>query len=271
MGKIISVAVPKGGVGKTTTSVNLAASLAVAEQKTLLIDVDPSGACSVALGFSSEKINGDIFSVFSFTKSLKQVIHKTDLEYLDFIPSAVLSFQGEERIARLINNRLLLRNILMQEMYSYDFIIIDCPPYLQGMTTNAMAASHSVLMPVKSGHFSVNAVEKMFAHIYWVRDNLNSQLEIEGILFTMYEANTRVWALTENELSGNYSKYLLRTIIPKSTIITESTFYGKPAVLFKASAKSSLAYLKLAEELIIKNKKCPIISTDDSLQKNSVG
>lgn len=259
MGKIIAVAVPKGGVGKTTTAVNLAASLAAAEKRTLLIDVDPYGACSISLGFSQDKIVGDIFSVFSFSKSFSQVIHKTQLKYLDLIPSNVNSVQAEDKIARLITNVFLFRNIILQEALKYDYVIIDCPPYLKGMTANALAAANSVIIPVKSGHFSINALQKMFNHVEWIRENLNSQLAIEGILLTMYEANTRMWQLTERELVGQYAKYVFNTIIPKSSAITESTFYGKPAILFNAKAKGSVAYLKLAEEIIAKNRICPII------------
>ncbi len=259
MGKVIAVAVPKGGVGKTTTAVNLAASLAVAEKRTLLIDVDPYGACSISLGFTPDKIHGDIFSVFSFAKSFSQVIHKTQLKYLDLIPSNVSSIQAEDRISRLISNKLLLKNILFQEALSYDFIIIDCPPYLNGMTANTLAAANSLIIPVKSGSFSINALQKMFNHLEWVKENLNSHLDVEGILLTMYEANTRMWSLTERELAGNFAKYVFNTVIPKSSAITESTFYGKPAILFNARSKGSIAYLKLADEIIIKNKTCPVI------------
>ncbi len=250
MGKIISIAVPKGGVGKTTTAVNLAASLSIAEKKTLLLDVDNAGACSIALGYTPEKIRGDIFNVFSFTKSLEQVIHKTDIPNLDFIPSRIESYENEERMGRLSENKTLLRTLLKIEIYSYDYIIIDCPPYLHGMTTNALLASDSVLLPTKAGRFSLHAVNKILNHVQWIRTLGNRGLQIEGILLTMDEPNTKVSIMALKELKNLYPNYLLNTTIPKNTTITEASFNGKPAILYNAMAKGSQAYLHLAQEII---------------------
>ena len=254
MGKTIAVAVPKGGVGKTATAVNLAASLAVAEKKTLLIDFDPSGACSNYLGFNPDNFQGDIFDVISFTTHISKVIHPTDLSNLEIIPSDFSNLIREERLNRLTTNTNIFKNILdADELKKYDFIIIDCPPYLKGLTTLALTASNSLLIPVKAGQFSITALKKILKYVDIIRLNYNPKLQIEGVLLTMYEAHTKAWAMTNEKLDEGFSDYLFKTIIPKNVAITESEFFSKPAILFNVKSKGSIAYLELANEIIQKN------------------
>ena len=250
MTKIITIAIPKGGVGKTTTAVNLAASFAVLEKRVLLIDTDPFGACSLSLGFTPEKTKGGLYEVFNFMHSMAQVIHRTELPFLDFVPTNITSTQAEERMMRIAENRTLLKNILRTIAPHYDYVIIDTPPFLRGLTTNALTCADSVLVPIKPGHFSLEAIDKLFKYFDWIREAANKSLQIEGILQTMYEPHTRVTEITDHELQLRFRKYLIKTIIPKNTSLTESSFYGKPAVLFSATSKGTLAYLELARELI---------------------
>jgi chromosome partitioning protein len=251
--KIISICLPKGGVGKTTTAVNLAASLAVAEKKTMLIDADPFGASAISLGFTPEKIKAGIAEVFSFTHSLDHAIHRTELEYLDFVPSNVNTIQRDERFTKVSENRVVLKNAIRLAAEQSEYIIIDCPPIMRGIVANALTASTSVVMPVRSGHFSLEAISKLFKYIEYIKEIANPGLTIEGILMTMYESNTKVTEISERELKLRYNKYLFKVNIPRNHIISESTFYGKPAILYNVNANVSMAYLELAYEIINKN------------------
>jgi chromosome partitioning protein len=185
--------------------------------------------------------------------SVSQVIHRTDLAFLDFIPTNITSQQAEERMMRLAENRTLLKNILRTIAPHYDYVIIDTPPFLRGLTTNALTCADSVLIPIRSGHFSLEGIDKLFKYFDWIREAANKTLQIEGILQTMYEPHTKVTEITDRELQLRFRKHLIKTIIPKNTHLTESSFYGKPAVLFNATSKGTLAYLELAHELIEKH------------------
>lgn len=255
MGKIISICVPKGGVGKTTTAVNLAASLAVAEKKTLLIDVDPFGASAIALGFTSDKIKASLAEIFAFTHSLRSAIHRTDLEYLDFVPSNIYSINMHDKFIKYSENRLILKNAMREIENHYDFVIIDCPPVLKGISTNALVASDSILIPIKSGHFSLEAVDRLFNYFEWIKEIANPDLKIEGIILTMYEKDSKVTKISERELKIKYSKYLLNTFIPNTSLLNESTFYGKPLCLYKINSEGAIAYLNLASEILKNNLK----------------
>ncbi len=253
MAKVISIALPKGGVGKTTTAVNLAASLAVAEQRTLLIDMDTFGASAISLGFTGGTINAGLYEVFNFITGFTHAIHRTELKYLDFVPCNVQNIQMEERIQRLADDRSMLRNALRSVSREYDYVILDCPPVLRGMCTNALAASDSVLMPVKPGHFGLDAVDKLFSYLGWINEIAKRNIEVEGILLTMHEPNTRVTDITMRELSAKYGKHMLETIIPKNTALSEASFFGKPAVLYSVNSRGAAAYLTLAREIISHN------------------
>lgn len=250
MAKVIAVALPKGGVGKTTTAVNLAASLAVAEQRTLLIDLDTFGASGLSLGFTDGTIKAGLYEVFNFTTTLTNAIHKTGLPFLDFVPSNVHTLQSEDRITRLADNRTMLRNALRGVTQLYDFIILDCPPFLRGMSTNALTAADSVLIPVKPGHFALDAVDKLFKYLEWIRDVANKSITVEGILVTMHEPNSRVTDITARELQSKYQRFILPVTIPKNNLLGEASFYGKPAVLYDVHSRGSIAYLDLARQII---------------------
>jgi len=253
MSKVISVCISKGGVGKTTTAVNLAASLGLSERKTLLIDVDPYGSSAIAMGFTPDKIKAGISEIFNFSKSIDYTIHKTDIPYLDFIPANINTIQNDEKFSKLTENRAILKNAIKDIKSRYDYIIIDCPPTLRGITLNALTASDSVIIPVKCGQFSLEAVDKLFEYIGWVREVANPYLDIEGILLTMYELNSKVTEISERELRLKFEGYLFNTTIPTTNLLNEATFYGKPLCLYRINSEGAISYINLAYEIINKN------------------
>lgn len=253
MGKIISITTPKGGEGKTTTAVNLAVALAQSGKRTLLIDLDPSGQCAPTLGLKASNITGDLLDVLTFTKAFKSVIHKTFEHNLDFIPMRQLEYEGEVKLSKITSDELILKSILDSEIYSYHYIIFDCPPSLIGTTTNILMIADSVIIPVRTARYSLNEVVRVMKHIDLVKAKFNSKLKVEGILLTMYEANTKAGFYTKKVLLREFPNYLFQYVIPKNVEVSESTFHNLPIIVYNPEAKASLAYRKLADELISRN------------------
>jgi chromosome partitioning protein len=248
-GKIIAVAIPKGGVGKTTTAINLSIAFSKSGKKILLIDLDPAGSCASGLGYDKEDINVDIFNVLQFNVSFQQAIINTVIPNLDFLPLKHMNYLDELRLGKLTSNELLLKNILKPEALSYDYVILDCPPYLTGTTNSALIAADSFLIPVMPGQFSIDAVEKIFSHIKTIHRTHNPVLKVEGILLTMYEFNTNVSFAAKKELFRKYPEYILNTSIPKNATVGEASINNKPLLIFEPNARASKAYIKLASEL----------------------
>jgi len=248
--RVISIAIPKGGEGKTTTAVNLAASLAAAEKKTLLIDADTLGASGISLGYTADQVKSGLYDVFNYTHSLNRVIYKTELTYLDFIPSNISTVQMEERLLRLSENRTIMRIALRDVEKKYDYVIIDCPPTLRGITTNALCASNSVIVPMRASHFSLDAVMRLMRYMKWIREVANPKIYVEGIILTMYEPNTKISEITGRELRSRYSKFLFKIVIPKNSTLAEAAFYGRPVLLYNINSKGAQAYFELATEII---------------------
>jgi chromosome partitioning protein len=253
MGKIIAIAIPKGGVGKSTTAINLGASLAAADKRVLIVDLDPMGTCAFALGMGSAEMKGSVFDIFNFTKSVNDVIHTTKIANLDLIPSRIDEYVKEERLNRLAENKMLLRYVLRGLIFNYDFILIDCPPYLRGLTTCALIAADSAIVPILAETFSLNALKKMFEHIEWIKRQGNSLIFIEGILLNMFEPRTKISKIVLDELTKNHQTLLFKTVIPKNTTLTEATYSRIPALHYDASSKGSMAFLELAAELLDKS------------------
>lgn len=249
MGKIIAIAMPKGGVGKTTTAINLAANLAIAGKRTLLVDMDPMGSCNIGLGVSTDTLEGGLFELLSYIRSIDQVTCPTSIDNLWLIPSILHDPLSEERLSKLSQNTMYLRNSIRSVIFNYDFVILDCPPYLRGLTTSALLAADSVILPIKPEMFSLNAASKIVDHIGWVRKNGNSLLKIEGILLTMFESRTKASSLMQDRIMEKFSRYLFKTVIPKNTTLIEATFKGLPVMMLNAVSSGAKAYWNLAVEI----------------------
>lgn len=250
MGKIIAIALPKGGVGKTTTALNTAMAFALAGKRTLLIDMDPSGSCTSSLGLKKQDVKDDIFNVLQFSSSLQHAIYKTEYHNLDFVPIKAMSYLDEVRLGKILKNEQLLGNILRPEAFSYDFVIIDCPPYLFGTTNLALVAADSVIIPVSPGQYALNAVNKIMTRLKTVKKNYNRKLKIEGILLTIYEYNTKVSFATKKELYKVYPNLVFNTSIPKNAKVGEASIHRKPVIIYDPTSKASIAYLKLSREIV---------------------
>ncbi|MCB0732199.1 MAG: ParA family protein [Ignavibacteriae bacterium] len=253
MGKIIAITTPKGGVGKTTTAVNLAIGIAQNGKRVLLLDLDGAGQCAPTLGFKSRSINGDILDVLSFKKSFKSVIHKTSDKNLDFIPMRGLDYAHELKLSKFTSDELIIKSILSDEIFSYNYVIVDCPPSLIGTTTNILMTADSTIIPVKASRYSLNEVVRILKHMQLVKQNYNSKLKVEGILLTMYEAHTRAAFYTKKILMKEFPNELFNIVIPKNVEVAEATFHNKPIIYYNPEAKSSIAYKNLAEEIVRRN------------------
>ena len=253
MGKIIALANQKGGVGKTTTSMNLAASLATLEKKVLLIDADPQANRASGLGIDPKEIDCSIYDVLMNGKDVREAIYTCDIEGLDIIPAHIDLVGAEIEMLNLKNREKVLRNLLEPVVQDYDFILIDCSPSLGLITVNALTAANSVIIPVQCEYFALEGISKLLNTIKIVKAKLNPALEIEGFLLTMYDSRLRLANLIYDEVKRHFKELVFKTVIQRNVKLSEAPSHGLPAILYDADSAGAKAHLALAKELLQKN------------------
>ena len=253
MGKIIAKKKQKGGVGKTTTSMNLAASLATLEKKVLLIDADPQANSSSGLGIDPKEIDCSIYDVLMNGKDVREAIYTCDIEGLDIIPAHIDLVGAEIEMLNLKNREKVLRNLLEPVVQDYDFILIDCSPSLGLITVNALTAANSVIIPVQCEYFALEGISKLLNTIKIVKAKLNPALEIEGFLLTMYDSRLRLANLIYDEVKRHFKELVFKTVIQRNVKLSEAPSHGLPAILYDADSAGAKAHLALAKELLQKN------------------
>lgn len=255
MGKIISIANQKGGVGKTTTAINLAASLAAIEHSTLLIDIDPQSNSTSGLGIESNTVTNSIYEVMIGGVSMAEAVRETELDYLDLVPSHINLVGAEIEMVDRGERERILTKAVNEVKKQYDFIIIDCPPSLGLLTINALTSSNSVLIPVQCEYFALEGLGQLLNTIKIVRQHLNPELEIEGVLLTMYDTRTRLSNQVADEVKRYFDDRVFSSVISRNVRLAEAPSFGKPAILYDASSVGAKNYLSLAREVIQRNKK----------------
>ncbi len=250
MARIICIANQKGGVGKTTTAVNLSASLAVAEKKVLLIDIDPQGNSTSGLGVNKEGANGTIYQALLRGSGLKEVIQKTSLPYLEVVISNTDLIGAEIELIQEENRERRLQYLIEEVETDYDYILIDCPPSLGLLTLNSLTAAHSVIIPLQCEYYALEGLGQLLKTIVRIKQVFNPRLEIEGILLTMFDIRNNLSHQVAQEVRTHFKDKVFKTVIPRNVRLSEAPSHGKPVLLYDIHSKGAESYLQLAQELM---------------------
>lgn len=253
MGKIIAIANQKGGVGKTTTTINLAASLATLEKTVLLIDADPQANASSGIGVNTREIDCSLYECIIDHADVRNAMYNTDIDGLDIIPSHIDLVGAEIEMLNLDKREQVIKNLLAPIQDDYDYILIDCSPSLGLITVNALTAADSVIIPVQCEYFALEGISKLLNTIKIIKSHLNPRLEIEGFLLTMYDSRLRLANQIYDEVKRHFQELVFKTVIQRNVKLSEAPSHGLPAILYDADSTGAKNHLALAKEIISKN------------------
>ena len=254
MGKIIALANQKGGVGKTTSTINLAASLATLEKYVLVVDADPQANASSGLGVDLKEVECSIYECIVNHADVHDAIYTTDIEGLDIIPSHIDLVGAEVEMLNIDEREYVLKRILEPIRNEYDYILIDCSPSLGLITVNALTAADSVIIPVQCEYFALEGISKLLSTIKIIKSRLNTKLEIEGFLLTMYDSRLRLANQIYDEVKRHFQELVFKTVIQRNVKLSESPSHGLPVILYDADSTGAKNHLSLAKEIINRNK-----------------
>ena len=267
LAKTIAIANQKGGVGKTTTAVNLAAALAVCDMRILLVDADPQANATSGIGIQRGSFRRSLYHVLIVDEPILNVIHKTEIELLKVLPSDRNLSGAEVELVEIEKREYRLQEVLSTVDDQYDYIIIDCPPSLGLLTLNALTAAHSLLVPIQCEYYALEGVTELFDTLARIRRSLNPNLTIEGLLLTMYDERTNLSAAVAADLRDFYGKQVLQAVIPRNVRFAEAPSHGKPIILYDPRSRGADSYLQLAKEVMANDKK----STRPGPERAAVG
>ena len=253
MGKIIALANQKGGVGKTTTTMNLGASLATLEKSVLIVDADPQANASSGLGVDIKEVECSLYECIVNKTDVRDAIYTTDIDNLDIIPSHIDLVGAEIEMLNMENREKIIRQLLEPIRAEYDYILIDCSPSLGLITVNALSAADSVIIPVQCEYFALEGISKLLNTIKIIKNKLNPTLEIEGFLLTMYDSRLRLANQIYDEVKRHFQELVFKTVIQRNVKLSESPSHGLPVILYDADSTGSKNHLALAKEIISKN------------------
>ncbi|MGO8990707.1 MAG: ParA family protein [bacterium] len=254
MARIICIANQKGGVGKTTTAVNLSASIAAAEKKVLLIDIDPQGNSTSGVGLNKEGIDRTIYHALLHGSGIKGMIQKTSLACLDVVISNTDLIGAEVELIQEKDREKRLGKLIKEVEAEYDYIFIDCPPSLGLLTINSLTAAHSVIIPLQCEYYALEGLGQLLKTIRLIKQSLNPRLEIEGILLTMFDSRNNLSHQVAEEVKNHFKDKVFRTVIPRNIRLSEAPSYGKPVLLYDIHSRGAESYLNLAREIMMDGK-----------------